>query len=90
MTTWQDSGRILPFQKRTREENKRVFADCCNRDTLSVLHGKLYRCPFSANAHNLKAVPNLHRLPNLSSCIWNTSLEIKIFLAKHRVSAVKS
>ena len=58
VTTWQDSGRILPFQKRTREENKRVFVNCCNRDTLSVLHGKLYRCPFSANAHNLKAIPN--------------------------------
>jgi len=58
VTDWQDSGRVLPFQKRTREENKRVFSDCCNRDTLSVLHGKLYRCPFSANAHNLRAVPD--------------------------------
>ena len=55
--TWTDSGRILPFQKRTEEENKKVFSECCNRDTLSVLHGKLYRCPFSANAHNLKAIP---------------------------------
>ena len=48
---------VLPFQKRTREENKRVFSDCCNRDTLSVLHGKLYRCPFAANAVNLEAIP---------------------------------
>ena len=23
-----------------------------------MLHGKLYRCPFSANAHNLRAVPD--------------------------------
>ena len=22
-----------------------------------ILNGKLYRCPFSANAHNLKAIP---------------------------------
>ena len=58
VTVWQDAGRILPFQKRTRDENKRVFENCCNRDTLSVLHGKLYRCPFSANAHNLKAIPD--------------------------------
>tara|TARA_B110000967_G_C18601656_1_gene419539 strand:- start:68 stop:718 length:651 start_codon:yes stop_codon:yes gene_type:complete len=54
---WSDSGRIMPFQKRTEEENKKVFSECCNRDTLSVLHGQLYRCPFSANAHNLKAIP---------------------------------
>ena len=56
-TTWQDSGSILPFQKRTHEENKKVFMGCCNRDVISLLHGKLYRCPFSANADNLKAIP---------------------------------
>ena len=55
--TWSDSGRITPFQNRTEGENKRVFSECCNRDTLSVLHGILYRCPFQANAHNLKAIP---------------------------------
>jgi len=57
ITTWQDSGNILPFQKRTLEENKKVFMGCCNKDVISLLHGKLYRCPFSANADNLKAIP---------------------------------
>jgi len=57
VTTWQDCGRILPFQKRTKEEVSRVFNNCCNSDLLSLLHGKLYRCPFSANATNLKAIP---------------------------------
>ena len=33
------------------------FMGCCNRDVISLLHGKLYRCPFSANADNLKAIP---------------------------------
>jgi len=56
-TTWQDSGSILPLQKRTTEENKKIFMGCCNRDVISLLHGKLYRCPFSANADNLKAIP---------------------------------
>ena len=56
-TVWQDCGEILPFQKRTEEEKKRKFIDCCNSDTLSLLKGKLYRCPFSANAENLNAVP---------------------------------
>ena len=26
-------------------------------DKTTILNGKLYRCPFSANAHNLKAIP---------------------------------
>jgi len=55
---WTDCGRITPFQKRSKEELHRVFNNCCNSDILSLLHGKLYRCPFSANATNLKAVPN--------------------------------
>ena len=56
-TNWQDCGRILPYQNRTREETKRVFYNCCNSDLISLLHGKIYRCPFSANATNLKAIP---------------------------------
>ena len=39
------------------EENKIKFSNCCNSEVLSILHGKFYRCPFSANAHNLKAIP---------------------------------
>ena len=56
-TNWKDCGRILPNQNRTEEETKRVFYNCCNSDLISLLHGKLYRCPFSANATNLKAIP---------------------------------
>tara|TARA_X000000368_G_C22961670_1_gene681285 strand:- start:91 stop:1218 length:1128 start_codon:yes stop_codon:yes gene_type:complete len=57
VNNWQDCGRITPFQKRTEKELHRVFNNCCNSDILSLLHGKLYRCPFSANATNLKAIP---------------------------------
>ena len=58
INTWTDCGRITSFQKRSEEELHRVFNNCCNSDILSLLHGKLYRCPFSANATNLKAIPN--------------------------------
>jgi len=34
-----------------------LFDDCCQSDLISLLHGRLYRCPFSANAANLKAIP---------------------------------
>ncbi len=54
---WQDCGKILPNQNRTLEETKRVFYNCCNSDLISLLHGKLYRCPYSANATNLNAIP---------------------------------
>ena len=33
------------------------FTNCCNSDLITLLHGKLYRCPFSANGVNLEAIP---------------------------------
>ena len=57
MSEWTDSGRILPYQKRTEKEKENLFNYCCNSDIISLLHGNLYRCPFSANATNLNAIP---------------------------------
>jgi hypothetical protein len=53
--TWQDCGRIIPKSNKTEKELKHQFNNCCNSDLVSLLHGKLYRCPFSANGVNLKA-----------------------------------
>jgi organic radical activating enzyme len=55
-TSWQDAGRIVKTN-RTDEENKEIFGNCCQNQGLSILHGKLYLCPFSANATNLKGIP---------------------------------
>ena len=57
VTTWQDAGRIVETN-RTDQENKEVFGNCCENQGLTILHGKLYLCPFSANATNLKAIPH--------------------------------
>ena len=54
--TWQDCGRIVQT-KRTIEEQKEVFGNCCENQGLTILHGHLYLCPFAANATNLKAIP---------------------------------
>ena len=54
--TWQDSGRIIKYE-RTENELKEIFANCCVGDVLTILNGKMYRCPFSANDHNINAIP---------------------------------
>lgn len=55
-TTWTDSGRI-EYRERTEEEHIDVFMNCCVNDVWTLLNGRLYVCPFSANAHNLNAIP---------------------------------
>jgi len=53
---WTDSGK-LRYQNATEEELVDKFNNCCMIDKTTILNGKLYRCPFSANAHNLNAIP---------------------------------
>lgn len=57
VTEWEDVGRIID-RKRTLDDNKIVFGNCCVNDTLTLLHGYLYACPFSAHADNLGALKN--------------------------------
>ena len=56
-TTWLDCGRIMPDSKKSQEALEHQFENCCVSDLTSLLHGKIYRCPFSANASNLEAIP---------------------------------
>ncbi|MFD6880244.1 4Fe-4S cluster-binding domain-containing protein [Streptomyces sp. NPDC054904] len=57
---WTDSGRIR-YVERSTEVLDDMFRNCCVNDIVTLLNGKLYRCPFSANAHNLNAVPDAPR-----------------------------
>lgn len=57
---WTDSGRVK-FRNLDEANLKDMFMNCCVNDVLSLLNGKIYRCPFSANAHNLKAIPDDER-----------------------------
>ena len=56
-TTWQDCGRIVETD-RSEQLTKEIFGNCCENQGLTILHGKLYLCPFAANATNLKAIPH--------------------------------
>ena len=53
---WTDSGTIN-YQKKSEEKLVHMFKNCCVNDILTLLNGKLYRCPFSANVMNLNAIP---------------------------------
>ena len=55
---WTDSGRLLPYQDRTEKQNAEIFFNCCTNDVLTLLHGNLYHCPFSASADILHAIPH--------------------------------
>ncbi len=57
VTEWEDVGRILD-RDRTVDQNKIVFGNCCVNDTLTLLHGNLYACPFSAHTDNLGVLKN--------------------------------
>jgi organic radical activating enzyme len=53
---WTDCGTIK-YRERTETEKKHIYYNCCAKATLTLLHGILYSCPFSANARNLRAIP---------------------------------
>jgi len=44
--------------RRGIEEQKETFGNCCAKNTLTLTDGKLFRCPFSANAYRLGAIPD--------------------------------
>lgn len=54
--TWQNCGRIKDY-RRSVENLKQVYKECCCNKTLSLRHGKIFGCPFSGNADVLKAIP---------------------------------
>lgn len=58
VTSWTDCGRLVETN-RSESDLKEVFGNCCENQGLTILHGKVYLCPFSAHSTNLNAVkPN--------------------------------
>jgi hypothetical protein len=52
---WTDCSKILKH-KRSDDDNKNLFNNCCAKNILTLSNGKLFRCPYSANADRLHAV----------------------------------
>lgn len=56
VSEWQDCGHLQNYA-RSLEDRKNLFAECCVRDYYTIKDGKLFRCPFAANAATLEAIP---------------------------------
>ena len=54
---WTDCAKIMRHY-RNIEQQKEIFKKCCAKNTITISDGKLYRCPFAANANRLLAVPD--------------------------------
>lgn len=54
---WADCAKIMRHYRNT-EQQKEIFTSCCAKNTVTLSKGKLYRCPFAANAARLMAVPD--------------------------------
>lgn len=54
--TWQDAG-DLRFRDYTKEHMKKIFSQCFERNCITFLKGQLHRCPRSAHAMNIGAMP---------------------------------
>ena len=60
---WTDCAKIMKHN-RDIEQQKDIFRRCCAKNTITLSKGKLFRCPFSANADRLRAIPD-----NENDCI---------------------
>ena len=75
VTRWQDCARIEKFE-RDLNLTKEIFGNCCVNETLTLLHGKLYLCPYSAHAENLNAIPKTSS-DSINLIELNDSVQIK-------------
>ncbi|MDP2923786.1 MAG: radical SAM protein, partial [Candidatus Omnitrophota bacterium] len=83
---WADCAKIMRHH-RDVEHQKEIFKNCCAKNLATLLKGRLYRCPFCANAARLLAVPdyendyiNIFQEPQEAMDIYEMKKKIKAFL----------
>ncbi len=83
---WTDCAKIMRHD-RNIEQQKKIFENCCAKNTFTLSKGKLYICPFSANADRLQAVPgfendyiDLFQSPRGAMDIYEMKKKIRTFL----------
>lgn len=56
--SWQDAGGV-EFRNYTLEQKKEIFSNCFEQNCFTFLKGQLHRCPRSAHAMNIGAMPDI-------------------------------
>jgi len=79
---WTDCGKIIKHNRKS-EEQKEIFQKCCAKNTITISNGKLYRCPFVANASRLKAVPNYEN--DYIDLLKNSDPPLDIYEMKNKI-----
>ena len=54
---WADCSGIIKHN-RDADQQRSVFRNCCAKNLITLSDGKLFRCPYAANAHRLAAIPD--------------------------------
>ena len=54
---WLDCSSVTAHN-RTVEQQKEIYRDCCGKNMVTLSDGKVFRCPYAANAARLAAVPD--------------------------------
>ncbi len=81
---WLDCSTILQHN-RGAEGNKEIFQLCCAKNMPTLSDGKIFRCPYSANAARLKAVPDN---PNDYVDLYKEQLEgVGLIQTKNKIRA---
>lgn len=83
---WLDCSLIMPHN-RSIEQKQQLFKFCCAKNMATLSDGKLFRCPYSANAARLAAVPDyrsdyidLFQEPLNAAGICETKNKVKRYL----------
>jgi len=83
---WLDCAAIRPHH-RSVDQNKEIFKKCCAKNMPTLSDGKLFRCPYAANAFRLSAVPDiktdyidLFQEPLDAKSIWEMKNKVRSYI----------
>ena len=82
---WLDCSTINK-NRRSDIENEEIFTLCCAKNMPTLSDGKLFRCPYAANAHRLSAVPFFSEdfVNIFESSVVDKKIEIREYLNNRR------
>ena len=83
VTKWQDCAKIQKYE-RDLSLTKEIFGNCLVNDALTLLHGNLYLCPYSAHGENLNAFPkekndSINLLANFDTATFKEKIRSLVF-----------